>query len=117
MSPSTLPSAMRSRTPLHQLVVRDVIEVAPDVHIDDVDLALAQPSFDFAQGVFATASGSEPVAVRRELALEDRFDHHFHGALHDPVADRGDAQRSLFFASGFRDVDPSDRLGLVAAFA
>ena len=76
-------------------------------------LASVQLCFHFAQGVLATASGSEPVAAFSKPAFKDGFNHHPERRLHHPVGDRGDAQRTLLVAACFGDIDPSDSLGPV----
>lgn len=57
------------------------------------------------------------VALPGKFALEDWFNNHSYGGLHDAISDRGDSQWSFFAAAGFRDHDPFDCLGLVGAFA
>ena len=42
--------------------------------------------------VLRPAPGPEPVRARLEVRLEDRLQHQLEGGLHDPVADRRDAQ-------------------------
>ena len=97
--------------------MRDIVEVALDVYVYDMAVALPQESFDVPQGVFTTASGPETVAACRKFALEDGFNHQFHCALHDAIPYRGNPQRSFLTAAKFRYMDPSDWLGLVTAFS
>src|SRR5690606_32765562 len=66
-----------------------------------------------AEGVFATASRSEPITVLGKFTLKDRFYHHSRRGLHDAIRNRRDTQRSRFAAARFRDHDPFDRLGSV----
>ena len=68
-----------------------------------------------AEGILATTSGPEPIAVLGELSLKDWLDDHPRRGLHDAVRDRRYAQRSLLAAAQFWDHDPFDRPGLVGA--
>ena len=86
-------------------------QVSLDVHVHDVMPPCLELSFDFPQGIMATASGSEPIAAWREMALEYGFDDQFHRTLHHTIFDCGDAERAGFRASGLGDSDPSDRAG------
>ena len=49
-----------------------------------------------------------------EVAFPDRLHGHQHGALDNTVCQGRDTQRSQL-AFGFRDIDPLDRLGPIAA--
>src|ERR1700722_10469338 len=64
----------------------------------------------------ATASGPEPISLLCELSLEDRFNDHSQGALHDAITHRGYSQRPFLAASWLWDPDPFDWLWLVGAF-
>ena len=57
----------------------------------------------------AARFGPEPEAARQQVRLEDRLEHDLHGGLHDPVADRGDRQRSPLVAARLGDVHPPGR--------
>jgi hypothetical protein len=56
---------------------------------------------------------TDPVGTVQEVRLEDRHDHQQQGRLHDPVANRGNSQRSLP-AVGLRNVHSLHRLRPVA---
>jgi hypothetical protein len=101
----------------HETVVRDVVKVSFNIDIHYVVMAALEKSFDFSQGVLATASGPKSIAAGCELAFEYGFDDQFERALHHAVFDRGDAKGALFGTAGLADFDPSDGLGLVAVFA
>ena len=92
------------------------LEVAFQVHVHDMHMPAFQQRIHLPQGVPATASGPESVAVRRKLPLEDRFDDHPQCSLHHTVAHGRNAQWPLLRASGLRDHDPFHRLGLVGTF-
>ena len=49
--------------------------------------------------VLRPAPGPKPVGARLEVGLEDRLQHQLEGGLHDPVADRRDAQPTLLAAA------------------
>ena len=99
----------------HQTVVRDRVEVALQVGVHHVDVARLEQLIDPTQGVFAAASRTKPVAVFREVALEDRLDHVHHRRLHHAIAHRGNAQRSRLVRARLGDVNASNRLRLIRA--
>src|SRR5262245_39515954 len=74
-----------------------------------------QQLIDPAQGVFAAATGAKPVALLREVALEDRLDHVDNRRLNHPVADCGDPQGPRLVGSWFWNVNTSDWLRLIRA--
>src|SRR5215207_8735280 len=58
--------------------------------------------------------GPESVGDRQKVGLEDRFQHHPQGLLHDPVGDRRDPQRAGL-PSRFRDQHPTHGRGPIRA--
>jgi hypothetical protein len=56
-----------------QAVVRDRVEVALQVGIDDVGVTGLEQPVHPPQRVFTSPSGARAVALRGEVALEDRF--------------------------------------------
>ena len=57
----------------HQAVMRDRVEVAFQIGIDDVRVARLEQLVHSTQRVFTSPSGAKAVAVLREVVLEDRF--------------------------------------------
>jgi hypothetical protein len=53
----------------HETVVRDVVKVSFNIDIHYVVMAALEKSFDFSQGVLATASGPKSIAGGCELAF------------------------------------------------
>src|SRR5439155_14110073 len=96
-----------------ETIFGDRVEIALQIGVDDVDVAGREQPFDPPQGVLATPSGAKAVAVRREIVLEDRLQHRAQCRLHHPVLHRGYPRRTLFRASRFRNVVPSDALRAV----
>ena len=64
---------------------------------------------DRLDGIARRAFRSVAIGTGLEIGLEDRFDHELDGALHHPVPDRRDAERS-FAAAGLWDHRPPHRL-------
>jgi len=65
--------------PLHQLVVRDRVEVALQIGIHDIGVSGFKQFLHATQPVFAPPSGAKAVAVFGEFPLEDRFQSHPQG--------------------------------------
>jgi site-specific DNA recombinase len=101
----------------HQAVVRNRVEVAFQVGVHDVNVAGLKQLFDPAQGVLASASRSESVAVFREVTLEDRLDDVHDRRLNHPIPHRGNAQGAGFGRSGLGDLDTSHGLRSIRAAA
>ena len=80
---------------VHQAVVRDRVEVAFQIGVDDIGVTGFEQLIHSSQGVFASPSGAKAVAVFGEFVFEDRFDHHPHCRLNHPVSDRRDARSAL----------------------
>ena len=102
--------------PLHQPLVRNAVEVAREIGIDHIGVALLDQTVYFAERVMAAAPRPEAVAPGMEASLENRFDHELHRRLHDPVLDHRDAQRPEP-AIALGDLHPLDRLRTVAPLA
>src|SRR5271167_3979479 len=101
--------------PVHQRRVRNRVEVAFQVRIHHPVVTLLQQGVDAAQRILAAPLRTEPVAVRREIPLEDRLQHRSERCLQHPVAHRRDAQGSHLFASQLGNPRPPDRLRTVTA--
>src|SRR4051812_12692984 len=94
--------------------MRDAVEVALEVGVHHMGVALLEPASDGPQRVLATSSRSEPVTRVAETALEDRLDNALDRCLDHSVLDGGDAQRTaaaarfgyLHTAHGFSAVLP-----------
>ena len=69
-----------------------------------------QQGVDPSQRVLAAPIRSEPVALRREVPLENRLQHCPERRLHHPVAHRRNPQGALFFAPQFADPVAPNRL-------
>ena len=94
----------------HQWSVRNLIEIATQVHIDHrrvpgVDQAVH--GFDRVQRTYARAVR---VLLQLQVGFEDWLKHQHHRRLHNPLAYRCDPQWSFLLAVWLRNEDPSDRL-------
>ncbi len=97
-----------------QPLMRDGVEVALQVGVHHMGEAFLQQPIDLPQRVLAAPPGSEAVASGAELNLENGFDCHLQGGLHDAVLHHGDPKRTgLAVALG--DLHPLDRVRPVAA--
>ena len=94
--------------------MRDCVEVALQVGVDDVGVARFEQFIDSSQCVFASPVGAKAVTVFGEFVLEDWFYHHSHCRLNHPVSDRRDAQRPLLLRPRFGDVVSADCLRAVS---
>ncbi len=103
--------------PRHQPVVRNGVEVAFQVGIDHPGVAALEERVHAAQRVFGPAPRSEAVTVLGEFRLEDRFQDVPQGGLHNAVAHRRNAQRSLFLAAGLGYPSPSGRVWAVGVLS
>ena len=90
--------------PVHQPFVGDPIEVRFQIGIDNVALASLEQRIDATQGVFATATSAEAVALLGKVPFEDRFEPLFERRLHHRVANRWNAQRALLSAARLGDI-------------
>ena len=93
----------------HQCRVRDRVEVALQVGIHHMGVALLDQFIDFAQCVFAAALRAKTVTRLLKLALEDRLDHQLQCRLHDAVFDHRNSQRAQL-AAPFGNLHAPDRL-------
>src|SRR5208283_4054340 len=98
--------------PRHQAVMRDRIEIADEVGVRHVGIAVLDQPIDFPQRVVASASRTESVAPVTEPRLENRFDREPNCLLDDAILNRRNAQRPRL-AIALRDIDPFDSLRLV----
>jgi hypothetical protein len=85
--------------------MRDAVEVTTQISVDHLSVALVQQRLHVPQGIPSAALRSIGVLLRLQISLEDRLQDHQGSRLHDPVFDRGDAERSLR-PIGFRDPYP-----------
>ena len=99
----------------HQAVLRDRIEIAFQIGIDDDDVPGLEQFLYPPQCGLASPIGAKAVAVRREVPLEDRFQHHAQRRLYHPVAYRWYPQGTHLPTSRFGNVVPSDLLRPVAS--
>jgi hypothetical protein len=97
----------------HQPIMRDAVKIALQIGIDHERVAGGNQLSHFAQRIMATASRPKAVARRSKRRFKDRFECELHRRLDDAVLDRGDTQRSRPTIA-LRDLDPPDRLRLVA---
>jgi len=95
--------------------VRDGVEVAFQVGVHHKGAAFLEQTIDAPQRLFAAPTRPKAIALGCKFALEDRLDDVFQRRLHHPIAHRRDAQRTLFLAARFRDVNPARRVRTVAA--
>ena len=98
--------------PRHQPIMRDRVEIAGQVGVHHVGVAVLDQPIDFPQRVMASAPRSEAVAPVAEPRFENRFDHEPDSLLDDAILDRRNAQRPRS-SIAFGDVDPFDGLRAV----
>ena len=94
--------------PLHQLVVRDRVEVALQIGVHHETVAQLDQPIDLPQRILTAASRPEAEARRMELRLQDGLQHEFDRRLGDAVLDRRYSQRP-HPAIPFRDLHAPDR--------
>ncbi len=75
-------------------------------------VALPDQLVDPFQSRLAASSRTKSMAWFREVAFTDRLDH-VHHRLHDPITNRGNAQRSGLVRARLREVCAFDRRGFV----
>ena len=68
------------------------IQIAFEVRVNHPVVSCFQQGIDASQGVLAAPIRSEPVALGREIPLEDRLQHGAERRLHHPVAHRRDVR-------------------------
>jgi len=100
------------RQALHQLGVRNGVEVLGDIRIDDLSPALGQLLMDQLHRLVASATGSVPMRRVAEVGLEYRLQDELCGRLRNPIFQGRDAQRA-FSSSWFRNQYPAHCLGLI----
>jgi site-specific DNA recombinase len=100
---------------LPQGIMRDRVEVRLQVRV----VHLRQPGGDVLANridrLMRVLARTRPIRAVQEVRLEDRLEHQQHRRLHDPVFDRGDAERSLR-PIGFRDPYPPHGLRTIRSF-
>jgi hypothetical protein len=99
---------------LHQLGMRNGVEVLGQIGIHHIGVALAEQFVHRLDRVGRRPTRSIAVSIGLEVRLEDRFDHELHSGLHHPVPNGRDAERPLA-AAGLRDQHPPNRLGSVGS--
>src|SRR5262249_2175678 len=80
---------------LHQQFMVDRVEVALEIEIDHLVIAVGHPFADVVDRLPRTAFRSEPIRARPEARLEQRFDDDAYRGLSHAILDSWDAQRSL----------------------
>ena len=80
---------------LHQFVVRNRVEVAAQVRVDDFRVATVQPALDRLDRPVGVAAGPIGMLLRLKVLVEDRLYDEYERHLHHAVADRRDSQRTL----------------------
>lgn len=95
-------------------VVRDVIEASLDVGVNDPFEPVGMSLTESLNRLVRIAARTEAKRELREVRLEDGFKDGANHFLSDPVSDGGNAQRTKF-AVPFRDEDPAQGRGVVAA--
>jgi hypothetical protein len=78
---------------LHQLLVRNRVEVALQVGVHHEGIPLPDQSCHFPQGILAAAFRPEAVACRTEHGFENWLQHEFRRRLDDAILDRRHAPR------------------------
>jgi len=97
--------------------VRDRVEVAFEVGVHHPVVARLEQRVHTPQRVLGSLPRTEAVAVLGKVRLENGFQNVPQRALHDAVAHRRDAQRSLLVAAGLGNPSPPDRLRTIRALA
>ena len=107
--PQHVPVDDAPRHRLHEVAMRNRIEILRQIRIHDFRVAAAEQRVHFLDRV--RPAPLRPVAESRgvEVRLEDRLQHQLGGGLHHAVPDRRDAEWPLA-ATGLRDHHPSHRL-------
>ena len=98
---------------LHQLGVRNRIEVLGQIGVDHIGVAPADEPVHVLDCIHRPTSGAIAIRVVLEVRLEDRFQHELGGGLDDPIPDGRNAERSLASAIRLRDHHPPHRIGPV----
>ena len=86
---------MRREQRFHQFGVRDAVEVARQVGVDDLRMPRVDQPVDLPDGVQGAAVWPVGVLLRLQVGLEDRLQDQHHGHLRHAVPDRTDPQRAL----------------------
>ena len=75
--------------------MRDLIEVARQVGIDDFRMPRVDQPMGVSDGIQGAAVGSVGVLLRLQVGLEDRLEDQHHGHLRHAIPNRTDPQRAL----------------------
>src|ERR1035438_1566274 len=97
---------------LHQLRVRDGVEVLRQVRVNDIRVALVQQLIYLLDRIQRTPLRPVAVSIRLQIRLEDWFQNQLGSGLRHSVPYGWDAERSLP-ASRLRDHYPPHRLWFV----
>ena len=95
--------------------MRNRVEIAFQVRVDHPVVSCPQQGVDPAQRVLAAPMRSEPVALRREVPLENRLQHCPERRLYHPVTHRRNPQGALFLAPHFEDPVTPNRWRAIAS--
>ena len=95
--------------------MRNAIEILGQISVNYFGVPLINRRVDGPHCIERTALGTVPVGRLIEVRFENRFEHQRRRGLHDPVADRGNTERALAHATGFRNHHSSDRLRFIAS--
>lgn len=101
--------------PLHFFEKRpmgDAVEVAGEVGVHHVRVALAESAMHFLDCICCAPLGPVAIGAVLEVRLEDGLQHELGCALRYPVPNRRDTERALA-AARLGDHDPAHRIGLV----
>jgi len=96
-------------------VMRDVIEERLDVGVHNPFVSIGMSRAESLNRLVSVTARTEAKRELREVRLEEGFEKRANHLLCHPVSDSGDAQRTKF-AIPFRDEDPTQGSGVVAAF-
>src|SRR5512139_2921965 len=100
---------------LHQQVVVNRVEVALEIEVNHLVVAVGHPFADVVDRLPCAAFRPEPIRTRPETRLEQRFDDDAYRGLCRAILDPWDAQRSLP-PIGLGNEHAPDRLWPVALF-
>src|SRR6202140_318244 len=95
---------------LHQLAVRNRIEVLGQVSVPHVGVAPADQPVHFLDRIYRPANGTVAIRTVLEVSLEDRFQHKLGSGLNHTIADGRYSERALA-AIRFRYAPPPHRIG------